>query len=448
MAGGYDFPGSNSGVDLYSLTGWIPERILFPKDPSKVKDHETPPERAWDRLMSAHAYGDCLITMSSDSTISEKRAEELGLITGHSYAVLNVMQTKNGTRLLLLKNPWANKGWKGRFSCYDTANWSDPAFCAELGYNPELDKQQDDGVSWICWEDALVYYQNIHLSWNPALFSHSASRHGFWPEAQGPADDTFNCGENPQYIMKLSEQAIKKGASIWILVSRHVTKQEQEGSDVKDYLTVHLHKNDSSRGRIWYPRTKKTVLTGAYTNNPHCLVRYDVTDSSEEYLSIVMSQYEKSHDLGYTLSCFCTEAFSLGSPARELPCSRTLTSSWTSSTAGGPIGKKSYYRNPMFAVEIPAGGSLVELHCLAPKTLAVNVLLCPVDAYGQRLKRIQSEPPCDSGNYRHGFAVTSRSKLEAGAYALVVSSYSPGETGNFRCKVLSSAKLRIDPILL
>lgn len=66
LCGGYDFPGSNSGVDLLSLSGWIPERIFFPKNQNKLRDFETPPERAWERVCSASSYGDCLITMSTD----------------------------------------------------------------------------------------------------------------------------------------------------------------------------------------------------------------------------------------------------------------------------------------------------------------------------------------------------------------------------------------------
>jgi calpain-7 len=109
LCGGYDFPGSNSGVDLFSLTGWIPERIFFAKDPSKVRDFETEAERAFERLYSANSFGDCLITVSTTRDLTEDQAEALGLVTGHAYAVLDVLQTKNGTRLLQMKNPWASK---------------------------------------------------------------------------------------------------------------------------------------------------------------------------------------------------------------------------------------------------------------------------------------------------------------------------------------------------
>jgi calpain-7 len=109
LCGGYDFPGSNSGVDLFSLTGWIPERIFFSKDPHKIRDFETAPERAWERLFSANSFGDCLITVSTSRDITEEQAEASGLVTGHAYAVLDVFQAKDGTRLLQMKNPWASK---------------------------------------------------------------------------------------------------------------------------------------------------------------------------------------------------------------------------------------------------------------------------------------------------------------------------------------------------
>jgi len=97
LNGGYDFPGSNSGIDLYCLTGWIPEQIWFsdeqkrkdmdrksgghipagavadpPAEPAApvALDHRQSADRAWERLASAFKYGDCLVTISTSDSLS------------------------------------------------------------------------------------------------------------------------------------------------------------------------------------------------------------------------------------------------------------------------------------------------------------------------------------------------------------------------------------------
>ena len=58
LNGGYDFPGSNSGIDMFALTGWIPEQF-HTKD--EASDFDT--KRLWERMLSASKYGDCLMTV-------------------------------------------------------------------------------------------------------------------------------------------------------------------------------------------------------------------------------------------------------------------------------------------------------------------------------------------------------------------------------------------------
>jgi calpain-7 len=440
LSGGYNFPGSNSGNDLFSLTGWIPERIFFPRDPERVRDFETPAERAWDRISSAASFGDCLITVSTTRDMTEDQADALGLVTGHAYAVLHVVETGDGTRLLQLKNPWQEKRFKGKYSPHDQVSWNKKGLASELQYNPHLAAKEDDGIFWIGWDDVLSYFQNIQLSWNPALFSFRMTTHGLWPKNQGVQNDAFNVGENPQYIVAFSDEALEKKPTIWILISRHTNKIDE---DDDSYLTIHVVRSGAKK-RIWYPHSKNTVVNGAYTNNPHVLVRYDVASKDDRYLSLVLSQHDKKKDIAYTLSTFCTEPFLLGRPSRLLKFSRVVRGRWTTGKLGGSVGATDFFQNPIFAITIEDSSAVIQLRCSTAKTIPVNIMVLEVPA-GTPLTSYRSaasgKPILDTGNYRHAFVVTEPTPVPAGSYMVVVSTWSRQE-GEFTLCIGSSCEIQ------
>jgi len=48
LMGGYNFPGSNSSIDLYTLTGWIPEQVFL--------DDKTDKKSLWKRMVRIAAH--------------------------------------------------------------------------------------------------------------------------------------------------------------------------------------------------------------------------------------------------------------------------------------------------------------------------------------------------------------------------------------------------------
>jgi hypothetical protein len=214
-----------------------------------------------------------------------------------------------------------------------------------------------------------------------------------------------------------------------------------------DYLTLHLHRNSQLLERIWYPgKSGNCIQIGVYSNNPHVLVRYDIEGVKDQFLSIILSQHKKSNDLGYTLSCFCTEDFSLGTPKGDLLYVKDFASAWTPGLSGGPVGRPSFANNPMFAVKIPDGGAIMQLSVTTSTTSAVNALLVPVKLYGDGIDRAVGEAILDSGNYRHGFIATGKRKVKSGDYVIIVSNYHKGECAKFDLKVFSSCKLKTSVI--
>jgi calpain-7 len=212
---------------------------------------------------------------------------------------------------------------------------------------------------------------------------------------------------------------------------------------VTDFLTPFLHRNVSSEDLILYPSTKTCVFSGAYTNSPHILARYDIEGPRDKFLSVVLSRYHKSKDLGYTLSCYCTGSFTLSSPIKTPSHVIRLSSEWTDSTSGGNPSNSSFNFNPMWSVMLPKGGAQIQLKCYAPKTIFINVKLIRSisDSNARESLVINSRTAVvDTGDYRDGFVASAVKLVSEGSYVLVASTFDPGEIGPFMLNIHSSIK--------
>ncbi|EDO04514.1 hypothetical protein SS1G_06997 [Sclerotinia sclerotiorum 1980 UF-70] len=114
VRGGYDFPGSNSGTDLWIMTGWIPEQIFLQRYyyTRFSEFDEIQSELLWKRIFKSFEFGDVMITLGTGK-LSRKEEADLGLVGEHDYAILD-MREPGSQRLLLVKNPWCDgMAWKG-----------------------------------------------------------------------------------------------------------------------------------------------------------------------------------------------------------------------------------------------------------------------------------------------------------------------------------------------
>lgn len=365
LHGGYDFPGGNSGIDLFALTGWIPERLAIH---DLVLDAEKE-DRMWEQLKSAFHYGDCIITMSTGE-LSKDQTKAIGLVPTHVYAVLNVYEQTDAqddtkkTRLLQVKNPWRKQSWKGPFSDQDTAHWQSPLGQELREYERQLnvasdDQNADDGQFWIDLESVKKYFESMYLNWNPSLFPYKDVYHDHWPVELGPSNDSVTLGFNPQYALAFSQpeagSSYSTASTVWVLLSRHVRSVERDMDLAsQQFLTLHVYGNTKGR-RVF--DNQDALSRGTYSNNQHTLVSLEVDFASDPTPSftLVASQYEKFTSLDYTLSIFSTSPFECHRIAQVATPENTLLvrGRWDGDTAGGRPYYATFMNNPQFHVRVP-----------------------------------------------------------------------------------------------
>ncbi|KAF8986730.1 calpain 7, partial [Haplosporangium bisporale] len=483
LMGGYDFPGSNSGIDLYALTGWIPEHIF-------IKDANFNAEKQWKRMMNGQRNGIALVTIATGHMLDEE-ADRLGLVPTHAYAVLDLKEVQ-GLRLLQVKNPWSHKRWKGPFSHLDADHWTSE-LKAELNFDQFAALKNDDGIFWIDYESVCTTFDTIHINWNLETLTYRAVIHAPWPCNYGPKKDDYNLGYNPQFSLFTHVKG-SRPCGIWLLLSKHITMTEEN----RDFITLHVFDaqrqiqpspsltaaspssidQDSSaasstqtlqsRGtRIYYEGN--SLIKGMYVNSPHILVRFEVPPGQNEY-TIVLSQHLKTRDLHFTLRAYAVCEFELHEIPNKYRVEKKIEDSWTEETAGGSSYNAGFLNNPQYRLVVPVlpapqttTSALFMLE--APKDFAVHVQLrvqvrlqtpemSPIPKINvtifERLDEgVLGREVCSSGPYTsvpQGVATDTITLLpNQHGYLAVVSTLEPGITGKFVLYAFSDRALDITP---
>jgi len=415
--GGYDFPGSNSGADLMALTGWFPERVSFAKAEL---------DKVWSRMVSGTKSGDCLITVSTEPGLTPEVEEAMGLVQGHAYAVLEVLEV-GGHRLLMIKNPWAHKRWKGKFSFDDQKSWT-PQLKKLLHF--EQFNLQDNGMFWIDFDSLCLYFPNMHMNWNPSLLPYTFVTHQLWPVEQGPKNDVTTIGYNPQIRLKL--QSGGKPAIVWIILSKHFI-QENPGEE-EDFLTLHVM-NSIDGGRLY--RNEDSKKRSVYTNSLHCLVTFETDPTEKQEYILVVSQMEKKCDIRFSVQIKASCNFE----AIPLPLSlghvTRVCSQWAGNRAAGSTSSKSYFNNPQFALEMTETKSIsrdsaeVLIRVETERSIATHFYIFKgVDNSTTGVRNFHSQI-VDTGMYNYGLAYLKMSLAPNQRYIILPSTYEEGTEGSF-----------------
>ncbi|KAJ6000426.1 hypothetical protein N7481_000835, partial [Penicillium waksmanii] len=384
VRGGYDFPGSNSGTDLWVLTGWIPEQVF-------LHNEDATSDEIWGRLFKAFSYGDVVLTIGT-GRLTELEQQGLGLVSEHDYAILD-MKEAQGRRQFLLKNPWAG---------------AEPASMrASLDHLPS---PLSPGTFWMDCEEVLQNFENLYLNWNPGLFKHRQDIHFTWDLSHGPS----------------------LGGTVWLLLGKHFKTDHHhfmKDTDPKDgelgFISIYIFQADGKRVSL----TDGALHRGPYVDSPNTLMRLEMPPKTT-YTAVISEQSLPSSTQNFTLSAFSTHFVSLAPSRDKYMCLSKAVGSWTSLTAGGNAESARYSFNPQFSLKVSEKTDISILLESDEAELAIHVKI--FWSNGQRVSRVRNRDIiADSGDYRRGCALAETKSLGKGVYTLVCSTFAPDQIGRF-----------------
>ncbi|KAG5930695.1 hypothetical protein E4U42_000035 [Claviceps africana] len=439
VRGGYDFPGSNSGTDLWVLIGWIPEQIFLQKEYVDIDD-------LWKRVESAYQSRDVVVTLGTGK-ISAEEERVMGLIGEHDYAI-EAIDSTGGIKRLLIKNPWCDGPVMTKMG------WCVPQQACPTSSSPDgsssntslLDGQSSGNRIWVGIEDVAQHFESMYLNWNPSLFSHRRDHHFSWTISSNVYKTSLS--QNPQYSIMVAN-----GGTIWILVSRHfvdaeleITRSRRDSSAPHaacrlGFMSILVFDNAGRKVQI----SGRELYRGPYVDSPQTLARLD-TEPGRCY-TVVVDQLELPlPEYSFTMSIFSNSRLAFSDATETMSHVSEHNGAWTRRTAGGHSSCATFFQNPQYSLTTTRAGPVSILLSADVNTMHVHVDV--VWAQGERVAALLrvKDLVASSGEYRRGCAEVNIPVLEPGTYTLVCSTFDAGQLARFVLRVASMAPVRVAPV--
>lgn len=421
VRGGYDFPGSNSGTDLWVLTGWIPEQIF-------IHHEDVTPDQIWKRLFNSFRYGDVIVTVGTGK-LTEREEQLVGLISQHDYAVLDMVEV-DGRRRMLIKNPWAEKAHVGPFGLDEETMNTSPESSSRGPLTP--------GTFWMDCDQVFQNFENLYLNWNPGLFRFREDFHFTW-DLSKPRMSSCCYLENPQFAV-----SSESGGPVWLLLSRHfrTTERPATGHSEDDrspelgFISINVFKN-GHRVSVG----DGAIYRGPYVDSPNTLARIDMPPRST-YTIVITQQSLLNVSHNFSLSALSRSEVSLACAHDRYAYKIQVDGEWSPATAGGNAESPRYPSNPQFSLQLEEEADLSIVLEISDPELAVHVKL--FWSNGKRVGTVRRRDiVTDSGDYRRGCVVAAKDHVARGLYTIVCSTFAPDQVAKFRLWVSSTRQCHV-----
>ncbi|KAG6193932.1 hypothetical protein E4U27_000014 [Claviceps purpurea] len=436
VRGGYDFPGSNSGTDLWVLIGWIPEQIFLQKDDVDI-------DELWNRIEAAYQSQDVIITMGT-GRITTDEEQFMGLVGEHDYAV-EAMDSTGGVKRLLVKNPWCEGPTMATIGESVPSQSFSSSSPRNTTTDPDWLKQEGSGNRlWLSIEDVVQHFAFMYLNWNPSLFTHRRDHHFSWTIPRDVYKTSLS--QNPQFSV-----TEPKGGTMWIVIHRHFIDAELEiaRSDQDStagaahrlgYMSISVFENN---GLKVHTRDRE-LYSGPYVDSPLTLARLD-TEPGQFYTIVIDQQELPLPQYSFTMSLFANSPPSVSEAREAMSCISEHDGAWTRRTAGGHSSCATFLNNPQYSLSVTRGGPVSILLSADSNTIHVHVDV--VWAKGERVAVLRvKDVVASSGEYRRGCAEVNIPVLEPGVYTVVCSTFDAGQLADFVLRVASMTPVRVAPV--